>query len=131
MIRRPPRSTRTDTLFPYTTLFRADRRNRTLQPRRLAPGGGGGGGHDERPPAADDGRTDALPAPSRHADLALLPLREPCGGHGLGGLHAALPERADRSAPALFRCLRHHAVVHVPGDHGGRVLPNRKSTRLT
>src|SRR3546814_6450917 len=25
MIRRPPRSTRTDTLFPYTTLFRARR----------------------------------------------------------------------------------------------------------
>src|SRR3546814_8368093 len=24
MIRRPPRSTRTDTLFPYTTLFRSD-----------------------------------------------------------------------------------------------------------
>src|SRR3546814_16780265 len=24
MIRRPPRSTRTDTLFPYTTLFRAE-----------------------------------------------------------------------------------------------------------
>src|SRR3546814_9943129 len=34
MIRRPPRSTRTDTLFPYTTLFRSlldglGRRNRT------------------------------------------------------------------------------------------------------
>src|SRR3546814_8331351 len=30
MIRRPPRSTRTDTLFPYTTLFRspADHRSR-------------------------------------------------------------------------------------------------------
>src|SRR3546814_18130718 len=26
MIRRPPRSTRTDTLFPYTTLFRSDRK---------------------------------------------------------------------------------------------------------
>src|SRR3546814_15676703 len=26
MIRRPPRSTRTDTLFPYTTLFRSRRR---------------------------------------------------------------------------------------------------------
>src|SRR3546814_18215527 len=26
MIRRPPRSTRTDTLFPYTTLFRSHRR---------------------------------------------------------------------------------------------------------
>src|SRR3546814_7789461 len=32
MIRRPPRSTRTDTLFPYTTLFRS-RHNR---PRRRA-----------------------------------------------------------------------------------------------
>src|SRR3546814_7045061 len=25
MLRRPPRATRTDTLFPYTTLFRSDR----------------------------------------------------------------------------------------------------------
>src|SRR3546814_12484113 len=29
MIRRPPRSTRTDTLFPYTTLFRSIGRRRT------------------------------------------------------------------------------------------------------
>src|SRR3546814_6885450 len=28
MIRRPPRSTRTDTLFPYTTLFRSARGGR-------------------------------------------------------------------------------------------------------
>src|SRR3546814_1970541 len=28
MIRRPPRSTRTDTLFPYTTLFRSARGSR-------------------------------------------------------------------------------------------------------
>src|SRR3546814_2062164 len=28
MIRRPPRSTRTDTLFPYTTLFRSPRAGR-------------------------------------------------------------------------------------------------------
>src|SRR3546814_14164006 len=27
LIRRPPRSTRTDTLFPYTTLFRSPARN--------------------------------------------------------------------------------------------------------
>src|SRR3546814_13501079 len=27
MIRRPPRATRTDTLFPYTTLFRSNLRN--------------------------------------------------------------------------------------------------------
>src|SRR3546814_18662889 len=31
MIRRPPRSTRTDTLFPYTTLFRSAS-NRGIQP---------------------------------------------------------------------------------------------------
>src|SRR3546814_5807462 len=37
MIRRPPRSTRTDTLFPYTTLFRSvdqASHRRTLWPRR-------------------------------------------------------------------------------------------------
>src|SRR3546814_8936018 len=37
MIRRPPRSTRTDTLFPYTTLFRALRgpgRGKWTGPRR-------------------------------------------------------------------------------------------------
>src|SRR3546814_5470920 len=40
MIRRPPRSTRTDTLFPYTTLFRSSRSgtrartDRRRQPRR-------------------------------------------------------------------------------------------------
>src|SRR3546814_7130184 len=35
MIRRPPRSTRTDTLFPYTTLFRS----RARQSRRDAADG--------------------------------------------------------------------------------------------
>src|SRR3546814_21034447 len=30
MIRRPPRSTRTDTLFPYTTLFRSSAAARSL-----------------------------------------------------------------------------------------------------
>src|SRR3546814_13603133 len=36
MIRRPPRSTRTDTLFPYTTLFRSRRNGRApaAGPRR-------------------------------------------------------------------------------------------------
>src|SRR3546814_15889580 len=30
MIQRPPRSTRTDTLFPYTTLFRSDQQTTTI-----------------------------------------------------------------------------------------------------
>src|SRR3546814_18560858 len=40
MIRRPPRSTRTDTLFPYTTLFRsvvAHRGDRTIRCRQVDP----------------------------------------------------------------------------------------------
>src|SRR3546814_7399467 len=36
MIRRPPRSTRTDTLFPYTTLFRSRAAACTANPRRAA-----------------------------------------------------------------------------------------------
>src|SRR3546814_12826543 len=36
MRRRPPRSTRTDTLFPYTTLFRSLLQWRKADPRRLA-----------------------------------------------------------------------------------------------
>src|SRR3546814_1333162 len=48
MIRRPPRSTRTDTLFPYTTLFRSSGgRFHPLESPvgggRLVPGGLGGG----------------------------------------------------------------------------------------
>src|SRR3546814_3467731 len=48
MIRRPPRSTRTDTLFPYTTLFRSARVSphvcamRVFRPKHLktvSPGG--------------------------------------------------------------------------------------------
>src|SRR3546814_18196313 len=34
MIRRPPRSPRTDTLFPYTTLFRSKARRGDLVPER-------------------------------------------------------------------------------------------------
>src|SRR3546814_2356972 len=44
MIRRPPRSTRTDTLFPYTTLFRSVRQSCFAQPYvRLERGKGSRG----------------------------------------------------------------------------------------
>src|SRR3546814_9203440 len=36
MIRRPPRSTRTDTLFPYTTLFRSRRGGGRIRKYRLS-----------------------------------------------------------------------------------------------
>src|SRR3546814_10647256 len=67
MIRRPPRSTRTDTLFPYTTLFRsprpgdgADGRSRP-GPRPAAPVAADDGSDEERPAGADAGR----PRPAR------------------------------------------------------------------
>src|SRR3546814_19142873 len=43
MIRRPPRSTRTDTLFPYTTLFRS---RRAVDGRDEGGGPGGRAGRD-------------------------------------------------------------------------------------
>src|SRR3546814_6620385 len=48
MIRRPPRSTRTDTLFPYTTLFRsaAEQEQRDGQLRAAAIGAVDGGEDD-------------------------------------------------------------------------------------
>src|SRR3546814_1842068 len=39
MIRRPPRSTRTDTLFPYTTLFRSKFIDEAFLERTALPGG--------------------------------------------------------------------------------------------
>src|SRR3546814_17250886 len=48
MIRRPPRSTRTDTLFPYTTLFRSQRARRHGAAVRLRAGGVGEGTDADR-----------------------------------------------------------------------------------
>src|SRR3546814_7383221 len=78
MIRRPPRSTRTDTLFPYTTLFRSARRSEeaTWQERAPRPCSSA---CDSIPPAraaagASDGRKlmSFLPALSRLERQALL-----------------------------------------------------------
>src|SRR3546814_17445517 len=60
MIRRPPRSTRTDTLFPYTTLFRSNLVVQQAGARVLAtadePGGNGAPGEccEHRPAEPDD-----------------------------------------------------------------------------
>src|SRR3546814_2866635 len=58
MIRRPPRSTRTDTLFPYTTLFRSSR----------SPVRRGRGDSDQRPGPAS-------PAPQLPCDPRAQPAR--------------------------------------------------------
>src|SRR3546814_8522424 len=81
MIRRPPRSTRTDTLFPYTTLFRSDRgggRHSRSPHCRCGRGADAGGRYQERRP---DRYTQ------RH-DRAFLP---PAAG---GARHFAGPSRS-------------------------------------
>src|SRR3546814_12617212 len=57
MIRRPPRSTRTDTLFPYTTLFRSEAGNQPVAAREVARLRDGAERHlgDDRAVAADLG----------------------------------------------------------------------------
>src|SRR3546814_20802999 len=91
MIRRPPRSTRTDTLFPYTTLFRsylespANPTNQLVDVQAVAAARAAlfdGEGH--RPPIAID-NTFLGPLwskPLEHgADLSVYSLTKYAGGH--------------------------------------------------
>src|SRR3546814_1771232 len=59
MIRRPPRSTRTDTLFPYTTLFRSRPDDRRAHRR-------GGGNAEQGGAPADVGALDHAVGNSGH-----------------------------------------------------------------
>src|SRR3546814_4860294 len=76
MIRLPPRSTRTDTLFPYTTLFRSEHRRQARAAVRCAGAGAGDrrGLEDararQRRPGADGG---ARRAAGRWRCLAAVP----------------------------------------------------------
>src|SRR3546814_9734373 len=77
MIRRPPRSTRTDTLFPYTTLFRSDAHRAAWLSWPSFGRAGGNAGRGERSAlrpvtCADDGGRPAarclyrdIPPPNR------------------------------------------------------------------
>src|SRR3546814_3266406 len=109
MIRRPPRSTRTDTLFPYTSLFlsadgvdRLSARPRGLQddPRfrggRAEPGaaasaaGADGGGY----PRGRAGRVERMEAPTPQR------LVRGGGGGAPAGPQADRPQRPDRGEAA-------------------------------
>src|SRR3546814_13296967 len=87
MIRRPPRATRTDTLLPYTTLFRSGLCPE-LQGRRPVckgapaglPAGGAGDRADRRGPLAP-----------RHHPGAHVPLRRRSARRGVGARAARLP----------------------------------------
>src|SRR3546814_8035775 len=81
MIRRPPRSTRTDTLFPYTTLFRSPA-------RRLLPGAA-----PLRPAAARPEISGALSAQGRRVRGLRQPPRGTRPRRLWGGERRALPAR--------------------------------------
>src|SRR3546814_8548448 len=108
MIRRPPRSTRTDTLFPYTTLFRsavfAPDRKRSPQAWPLPV--------QNAPPALDQSVRSMLgPFDRPPATQQYVPGQRMCAGIavGLGDGQAKLLilellEKGDATLPA-HRCL--------------------------
>src|SRR3546814_6932782 len=71
MIRRPPRSTRTDTLFPYTTLFRSQGDYRVLDQLRIVAGA------EHEDSRFDDGTTTASTGTtSVYGELIVQPVRQ-------------------------------------------------------
>src|SRR3546814_6847619 len=115
MIRRPPRSTRTDTLFPYTTLFRsagrrAYRERRGSWPRRES-------GADRRLRRRLDHRAATPRSLGGRPDRRLPPGHPAPGGAGQ-------PERPPRRlGPALRlrRPLRGAARLSAPPTGSGRL----------
>src|SRR3546814_4628818 len=90
MIRRPPRSTRTDTLLPYTTLFRSDRHR-----------GGDAAGN------ARSGRGDAAPElRARHSGLARHQPADRLSGHTRRTLYAAPRPRSEEHTSELQSLMR-------------------------
>src|SRR3546814_1771118 len=90
MIRRPPRSTRTDTLFPYTTLFRSGGSKRPLRGEQAVEPVGAGAGLFEPWPA------QAAVIGDGHVAVAAAALDEQ-GHRGL-----AVGRRLDRGFEAVF-----------------------------
>src|SRR3546814_12255126 len=107
MIRRPPRSTRTDTLFPYTTLFRSRR-------ARLRYHGGAGADARCRDAGAQARRHLPVQRPRRPAAVRLrhrrdprIPGEEDPALRPLPGPSAARPRDQRYHAEAEVRTPRH------------------------
>src|SRR3546814_2358961 len=128
MTRRPPRSTRTDTLFPYTTLFRSpageDRQSREEDARRLHPQGRLRH-HRRRPPlprTADPRRGPAALRARRAAEVRGA--EERAGAQEAGGMGGV-------ARKALTIQAGPRRLTAWPAPTAQRVaMQDRKSTRL-
>src|SRR3546814_5315883 len=98
MIRRPPRSTRTDTLFPYTTLFRSDH----LQQRSQAAAGPHPDLATRRPPA-DAAAVLGHTLPIEHAPERGRRLRRAARADERSGEDPPRGRRAARRLPVRWR----------------------------
>src|SRR3546814_12434095 len=92
MIRRPPRSTRPDTLFPYTTLLRAVYRGSGGQ-------SGHSGGHLQEPPVARPASVEAIDGAQGHPVVGSARGRE--ASDAPSSPEPELERRGDRLAPRL------------------------------
>src|SRR3546814_3233390 len=97
MILRPPRSTRTDTLFPYTTLFRSAQQQAAVPARHARSGlvarralyAAVGGGDEERHRLSEKGGVQYAEEAYQGRTRALLSRRRPArdvdlAGHAIG-----------------------------------------------
>src|SRR3546814_9476560 len=119
MFRRPPRSTRTDTLFPYTTLFRSDQHVR----RRHAVGAEHAGGFHL---LVDGVRADLAALPARLAVDAAVDLL-----HRAGQLDEAHPAAGpgDDVDDAVDEIRAHRQFWREGEDHA--VQPDFRSEEHT
>src|SRR3546814_10173698 len=123
MIRRPPRSTRTDTLFPYTTLFRS----------RFAGPKGQAGCHGRccRRTRGHPLRS-AISRPSRFCGS----LREPCGRSDPRGTHDRSEEHTSelqslmRISYAVF-CLKKKKKITIDKAQNETHKQNKDTTTTT
>src|SRR3546814_1823415 len=106
MLRRPPRSTRTDTRFPYTTLFRsAEAAVRRLGTRRAGGDDGDRRGRQRARtrPAPREARRDSRQLPDHLS--AAPPYRLPSGGRMRSEEHTSELQSLMRISYAVF-CLK-------------------------
>src|SRR3546814_5572687 len=103
MIRRPPRSTRTDTLFPYTTLFRSRPAGAAALRGRCRARHGCAG----RPGAHRD------PHDGQHHRCLELPAAAAAGGsEGRSEEHTSELQSLMRNSYAVF-CLKKKIQLHI------------------